>query len=177
MTSLLTEVQAAPAAAIKRSTPLLPKCNIPCSKEYAPVCAVSTKNDQHSNTFNNKCMLSLFNCENPDNTFRAVSQTACDADVATPVKRSTPLLPKCDIPCTKEYAPVCAVSTKNDQHSNTFNNKCLLSVFNCENPDNTFRAVSQTACDADVATPVKRSTPLLPKCNIACTKEYAPVCA
>ncbi|KAG0274971.1 hypothetical protein BGZ96_004002, partial [Linnemannia gamsii] len=89
---------------------------------------------------------------NPDNTFRAVSQNACDADVATPEKRSTPLLPKCNIPCTKEYAPVCTVSTKNDQHSQTFNNKCMLSLFNCENPDNTFRAVSQEICSSNNVT-------------------------
>ncbi|KAF9133578.1 hypothetical protein BGW39_009431 [Mortierella sp. 14UC] len=149
MTSLLTEVQAAPAAPIKRSTPLLPKCDIVCTMEYAPICAVSTKNGEHSNTFSNKCALSVFNCENPDNTFRAVSETACDAEV--PKKRSTPLLPKCNIACTKEYAPICAVSTKNAQHSNTFSNKCVLSAFNCENPDNTFRAISETACDVDAA--------------------------
>ncbi|KAF9908107.1 hypothetical protein EC991_010235 [Linnemannia zychae] len=218
MTSLLTEVQAAPVAAIKRSTPLLPKCDIACTMEYAPICAVSTKNGQHSNTFGNKCALSVFNCENPDNTFRAVSENACDGDAAlekrsTPllpkcniactkefapictnpdntfraapetacepnpalVKRSTPLLPKCNIACTKEFAPICTVSTKNAQHSQTFNNKCLLNVFNCENPDNTFRAAPETACEPNPAL-VKRSTPLLPKCNIACTKEYAPIC-
>ncbi|KAG0267331.1 hypothetical protein BGZ95_002864, partial [Linnemannia exigua] len=165
----------------KRSTPLLPKCDIMCTMEYAPVCAVSTKNGKFAQTFSNKCALSVFNCENPDNAFRAVADNACDVDGDTSAveKRSTPLLPQCNIKCTREYVPVCAVSSKNNKFAQTFSNKCTLSAFNCENPDNTFVTVANKACDVDGDTSAveKRSTPLLPQCNIKCTKEFSPVCA
>ncbi|KAG0372129.1 hypothetical protein BGX24_000696, partial [Mortierella sp. AD032] len=108
-------------------------------------------NNKFAQTFSTKCTLSVFNCENPDNTFVAVANGACDVDgdISAVEKRSTPLLPKCDTACTLEYNPVCTVSTKNSQHSQTFSNQCFLSVFNCENPDNTFRAVSQDNCSAN----------------------------
>lgn len=175
-----TEAAVAVPVPEKRSTPLLPTCDIACTMEYAPVCTAS-KNGKHFQTFGNKCALSVFNCQNPDNTFTIVPQDACEdeaTEVATPQKRSTPLLPTCDTACTMEYAPVCTAS-KNGKHFQTFSNKCMLSVFNCQNPDNSFTIVSQNACDGEateVAAPQKRSTPLLPTCNIACTKEYAPVC-
>ncbi|KAF9145990.1 hypothetical protein BGX30_005459 [Mortierella sp. GBA39] len=167
----------------KRSTPMLPVCDIVCTMEYAPVCTAS-KNGKHFQTFSNKCALSVFNCQNPDNSFTIVSEETCETDatdatdVATPQKRSTPLLPVCDIVCTMEYAPVCTAS-KNGKHFQTFSNKCALSVFNCQNPDNSFTIVSEEACETDAAevtAPEKRSTPLLPTCDIACTMEYDPVC-
>ncbi|KAG9070471.1 hypothetical protein KI688_008007 [Linnemannia hyalina] len=164
----------------KRSTPMLPVCDIICTMEYAPVCTAS-KNGKHFQTFSNKCALSVFNCQNPDNSFTIVSDEACETDAtetAAPEKRSTPLLPVCDIVCTMEYAPVCTAS-KNGKHFQTFSNKCALSVFNCQNPDNSFTIVSDEACEtgaAAVTVPEKRSTPLLPTCDIVCTMEYAPVC-
>ncbi|KAG0063385.1 hypothetical protein BGZ89_009898 [Linnemannia elongata] len=164
----------------KRSTPLLPTCDIACTMEYAPVCTAS-KNGKHFQTFSNKCMLSVFNCQNPDNSFTVVSDGACDTDAAAATvtdKRSTPLLPTCDIACTMEYAPVCTAS-KNGKHFQTFSNKCMLSVFNCQNPDNSFTIVSDKACETDAGNPTvpeKRSTPLLPTCNTVCTMEYDPVC-
>ncbi|KAF8948251.1 hypothetical protein BGZ47_005885 [Haplosporangium gracile] len=140
----------------KRSTPLLPVCNTMCTMEYAPVCAAS-KNGKHFQTFSNKCMLSVFNCQNPDNSFTIASNNACETEAAeatAPEKRSTPLLPTCDIACTMEYDPVCTAS-KNGKHFQTFANNCALSVFNCQNPDNTFHAVAQDLCpiDNDASTP------------------------
>ncbi|KAF9298530.1 hypothetical protein BGZ88_006188 [Linnemannia elongata] len=164
----------------KRSTPLLPVCDTMCTMEYAPVCAAS-KNGKHFQTFSNKCMLSVFNCQNPDNSFTVVSDGACETDAAAATvtdKRSTPLLPTCDIACTMEYAPVCTAS-KNGKHFQTFSNKCMLSVFNCQNPDNSFTIVSDKACETDAGNPTvpeKRSTPLLPTCNTVCTMEYDPMC-
>ncbi|KAG0290852.1 hypothetical protein BGZ96_005718 [Linnemannia gamsii] len=148
------EVEAETEAAVvvpvpeKRSTPLLPTCDIACTLEYAPVCTAS-KNGKHFQTFSNECALSVFNCQNPDNAFTVVSQNACEdeaTEATTPKKRSTPLLPTCDIACTMEYAPVCTVDIKNGNHYQTFSNKCMLSVFNCQNPDNTFRPVAQDLC-------------------------------
>ncbi|KAG0287638.1 hypothetical protein BGZ97_007039 [Linnemannia gamsii] len=150
----------------KRSTPLLPVCNTVCTMEYAPVCTAS-KNGKHFQTFSNKCALSVFNCQNPDNTFTIVSQNACGDEAAVaviPEKRSTPLLPTCNIACTKEYAPVCTVD-KNGKHFQTFSNKCMLSLFNCENPDNTFSPVSQDLCPTDAIN--NTSSPAAPAVEVS----------
>lgn len=44
--------------------PISSKCPSPCDKMYAPVCGYSVTGVALHKTFNSKCMLSNYNCQN-----------------------------------------------------------------------------------------------------------------
>ncbi|KAF9929255.1 hypothetical protein FBU30_001737 [Linnemannia zychae] len=119
-------------------------CDIGCTMEYGPVCA--TSNDgKHNQTFSNACMLTVYNCKNPNNLYSQVSGHACDKVTLERRAAATSSQPSCDIDCTMEYDPVCAIS-KDGKHSQIFGNKCELSVYNCKNPTNPFHPTTLDDC-------------------------------
>src|SRR5690606_17685346 len=85
---------------------------------------------------------------------------ACQVDVApAPVPGQPP-----PMACTREFAPVCA---RRDGRVRTFDNACLARVAG-------FRIIHRGQCRA--TGPVSPIPPR-PSRPIACTFEYAPVCA
>ncbi|KAG9070489.1 hypothetical protein KI688_008025 [Linnemannia hyalina] len=109
-----------------------PVCDKGCTREYKPVCAKLQSGE--SKTFSNACTLRVFNCENPTAFAEVVSNGECPATPA----------PTCKKACNKMYAPVCAKLQSGENQ--TFANKCILEVFNCENPAALATVVSETAC-------------------------------
>ncbi|KAF9092697.1 hypothetical protein BGX29_010328 [Mortierella sp. GBA35] len=173
---------------------LPPTCDIMCAMIDDPVCATS-KDGKSKRTFSNACLLTVFNCKNPENTFSLVSNDSCEADDApVPEKRAEPVSkpPACNMMCTMEYDPVCATSL-DGSHSLTFGNKCELSVYNCKNPGNTYRPVANDNCSAGspvaVVSIAAAADPAVleaedlaledstAKCGNVCMMLYAPVCA
>ncbi|KAF9929256.1 hypothetical protein FBU30_001738 [Linnemannia zychae] len=126
-----------------------PKCDFACLTVDDPVCAIIK--DGGKRTFSNSCQLQLYNCLRPNDQAFLVDNSAC----------SPPEI-ACDIDCKEIGGPVCAISKNGRTH--TFNNSCLLAIYNCENPTTQFKLVSNTVCP-----PVK--------CNRDCGEIYKPVCA
>ncbi|KAF9101228.1 hypothetical protein BGX29_005864 [Mortierella sp. GBA35] len=143
-----------PAAPQKRAD--APVCNKACNKLYAPVCAKLQSGE--TKTFGNKCMMNVFNCENPTEKVELVANTACPASV-------------CNKACNKLYAPVCAKLQSGE--TKTFGNKCTMDVFKCENPAEKVELVANGACPA---APQKRAA-AAPACRVNCPLVYEPLCA
>ncbi|KAF9079934.1 hypothetical protein BGX23_002950, partial [Mortierella sp. AD031] len=133
-----------------------PVCNKVCPAVFKPVCAKLQSGE--SKTFGNACELNNFNCENPTEKAQLVADAACPAPA-----------PVCNKICTADYKPVCAKLQSGE--SKTFENKCVLDAFKCENPSEKVELVASGACPA---APQKRASPICPD---TCPMVYKPVCA
>ncbi|KAF9095461.1 Serine protease inhibitor Kazal-type 5 [Mortierella sp. GBA35] len=131
-------------------------CNKVCAEIYQPVCAKLQSGAVK--TFGNACELNNFNCENPTEKAQLVADAACPAPA-----------PVCNKICTADYKPVCAKLQSGE--SKTFENKCVLDAFKCENPSEKVELVASGACPA---APQKRASPICPD---TCPMVYKPVCA
>ncbi|KAG9319092.1 hypothetical protein KVV02_003310 [Mortierella alpina] len=129
----------------------VPSCLKPCNKMYAPVCG-KLKNGE-TKTFGSSCTFDVWKCENPTSGAVFVANGEC----------AKPTL-VCNKACTKIYKPVCAKLQSGK--TQTFANDCLLKVFNCENPMEKAKIVSNAVCPAAPA----------PVCQKVCPYNYTPVC-
>nr|CAD7459630.1 unnamed protein product [Timema tahoe] len=91
------------------------ECPTFCCQNYEPVCA--SDDVCVPETFSNLCSLSKYNCFNGKN-LKVLYKGACQYK-------------DCPTSCTREYKPVCARDSTCEPQ--TFNNECLLKMFNCEN--------------------------------------------
>ncbi|CAG2057870.1 unnamed protein product [Timema podura] len=91
------------------------ECPTFCCQNYDPVCA--SDDVCVPETFSNLCSLNKYNCFNGKN-LKVLYKGACQYK-------------DCPTSCTREYKPVCAGD--NTCEPQTFNNECLLKMFNCEN--------------------------------------------
>ncbi|KAG4072906.1 hypothetical protein HA402_006586 [Bradysia odoriphaga] len=136
--------------------PSQPICNTVCTFIAAPLCASPDGSEGEPKTFDNECLLDVYNCQNPNAKYKKTSDGACK--------------PVCPQACTFDLRPVCAIPDGWCADPQTFSNPCLLSVYNCENPDNVYKFFHDGDC---LTTPAPE-----PDCGlIDCPQEVSQFCA
>ncbi|XP_037026891.1 uncharacterized protein LOC119067825 isoform X8 [Bradysia coprophila] len=136
--------------------PSQPTCNTVCTLIAAPLCASPDGCEGEPKTFDNECLLDVYNCQNPTAKYKKTSDGACK--------------PVCPQACTFDLRPVCALPDGWCAEPQTFSNPCQLSVYNCENPANTYKFFHDGDC---LTTPAPE-----PECGlIDCPQDVSPFCA
>lgn len=143
-----------------------------CTLQYAPVCAISYT-QRHERTFSNECFLRIEQSTNPFPRYQFLHEGECqngleqnnynqgesysssnsESSSYSHSETNEPALyggirsryiggPEA---CTREFAPVCAISYT-QRHERTFSNECLLRVEQSTNPFARYEFLHQGEC-------------------------------
>ncbi|KAF9927008.1 hypothetical protein FBU30_003576 [Linnemannia zychae] len=121
-------------------------CGGKCPAVIAPVCAQNAAGDQKS--FNNSCLLSQYNCKFPNNQYTQIAKGSCALDLSKRIVIGDLPVEGCGGNCPTVITPLCAKN--NDGVERTFNNKCYLTIAQCQYPKENWTQISSSTCLGDL---------------------------
>ncbi|TRY74458.1 hypothetical protein TCAL_12493, partial [Tigriopus californicus] len=141
-------------------------CPVMCPAKFKPVCG------SDGESYDNECRLEMAQCERDQKLFKAfdgLCETKERSDALLASSQSTDVYSNsCNLKCTNELRPVCGTNGQ------TFNNRCLLDMFNCENT-NLVGIDFEGDCDFPILAALEQEE--ISNCELSCSAEDVdPVC-